>query len=540
MTKLIELTNIVLGYQEDILEVDKISIHSGDIIGLVGDNGTGKSTLLKLLAAELSEKYYTGSINHYIEPPKIAYLEQEIEEFYESEQVYFKGNKLSNSWKKNGEYPVLSGGEKVKKRLLACLGKGSKLLLLDEPTNHLDEPSVEELIKSLKSSGETMVIVSHDRYFLDQLTTQIWALEDKGIKKYSGNYTQFTEQREHERKRHAKIYDKQVKEIKEVEREMRQLDNWSNKAHAQSTKQEFPKEFYRSKAKRMDKQRKSVKKRLENKLDKQRVESIPLEHEIRFELDTQHIKTGPAFLIEKFNLMQGERLLTEAINVTLMFGERVAIIGENGAGKSTLMKAVLQDTSIWRSDFADIGYLSQDVFDFPKHYTISDYLEVSRQELSQSLTWLIQLGFKYQQWNQLIEELSMGERIKLKLLKFMISKKNVLLLDEPTNHLDIKTRETLEKVLSTYNGTLLVVSHDRYFREKITNKTWEIKHKKVKEVPEKEASQTLALEKNQLVLELKRDELLGILSSNDQTSLAYQQANDEFNQVLKMLKKLNY
>ncbi|WEG74153.1 ribosomal protection-like ABC-F family protein [Vagococcus intermedius] len=535
MTKLIELTNIVLGYQVDMLEVGKVSIHKGDIIGIVGENGTGKSMLLKLLARELSTKAYTGSANYYLESNRIAYLEQETEEFYESKQTYFKGTNLSNSWRQSKEYRVLSGGEKIKKRLLACLSEESKLLLLDEPTNHLDEKSVEDLIKSLKNYGGTMVIVSHDRYFLDQLTTKIWSLEDKQLKNYIGNYTQFTEQREHDRKRQAKVYDKQVKETKEVEREMKQLYNWSNKAHAQSTKQEFPKEFYRSKAKRMDNQRKSVKKRLENKLAKQGIESLPVEHEIKFELDTNQIKKGPAFLIENFKLMQEDQLLANNINVNLMFGERVAIVGENGAGKSTFIKAILKDSSIWRSDFADIGYLSQDVFDFPDGYTISDYLDVSRQDLSQSLTWLIQLGFNRQQWDQLIKELSMGERIKLKLLKFMISKKNVLLLDEPTNHLDIKTRETLEKVLSRYNGTLLVVSHDRYFREKITNKTWEIKNKAVMEVKDELPNQMPPLEKNRLVLELKRDELLGILSSNDSTSLAYQQANEEFNQILKML-----
>lgn len=521
--------------ERELFKIDHLSLRDNQIIGLIGRNGSGKSTLLSMLAGENND--YQGALVVHIEPTQICFVPQEVVDYQQKNEENYQQDYLKKQWQDQSGFEKLSGGEKLKKRLKAALNSQAQLLILDEPTNHLDQKSVDELIAALKRYQGTLIVVSHDRYFLDQITTDIWSIEDQKLQEYPGNYTKFVEQRELDRQTQQKLYTKQQKEIKKVKKEMKQLTDWSDSAHAQSTKQEFQKEFYRSKAKKMDTRRKSIQKRLENQLVKDGVERLSEEYQIRFQLDTSQLKKGPLYLVENLAKNFGQQVIFQPSDFTVMFGDRMAITGDNGAGKTTLLKILLgletYSGELWQSEFAKIGYLSQEVFDLPLSTVVGDFFSLNRIEETQGMTLFIHLGFQANQWQQEIGNLSMGERVKLKLMKHILDAKNVLILDEPTNHLDIPAREELEKVLGSYQGTLIFVSHDRYFREKVATETLEITHQKIKNVT-KQASQNESPDR--FLLEFQKTELLAKLSTVPVGSSDYQKLSADFESVLQKLK----
>ena len=259
-----------------------------------------------------------------------------------------------------------------------------------------------------------------------------------------------------------------------VENQINELTSWSQKAHAQSTKQEGFKEYYRLKAKRMDSQVKSKRKRLEKELEKTKVERVEEDYLVRFSLEA-NTKVGKRFLEVK-NLKKefGERILFEQTNFTIQHGEKVALIGPNGSGKTTFLNIVMgnefAEGDIWVSPSANIGYLTQQVFDLPLEQTPEQlFKRETFKERGKVQNLMKHLGFTASQWSEPIEQMSMGERVKCKLMLYILEEKDVLILDEPTNHLDLPSREQLEKTLAEYTGTLVVVSHDQYFLSKTTS-----------------------------------------------------------------------
>ncbi|HDR4886334.1 TPA: ABC-F family ATP-binding cassette domain-containing protein, partial [Bacillus cereus] len=213
-----------------------------------------------------------------------------------SNDVIAKEAELLAKWGvPTNDFHTLSGGEKLKIRLAKGFAENPNVLILDEPTNHLDEISTGFLIKQIKNMKGTVIVVSHDRYFLDVVATKIWSIEDKKLIEHSGNYTSYMKAREKKRKSQQREYEKQQKKIEQVETHIKELSSWSQKAHAQSTKQEGMKEFYRVKAKRMDAQVKSKRKRLEKELEKAKVERVKEEYSVEFSIQANK-KVGKRFL----------------------------------------------------------------------------------------------------------------------------------------------------------------------------------------------------------------------------------------------------
>lgn len=267
MKELLKLKDVYVEIMEHtLLEQMNATAKQGDIIGVIGKNGAGKSTLLQLINEKIEPT--KGQLEWQQTNVTMAYVEQEKEAFASKEVTTVEAELLAKWGVPTNDFHTLSSGEKLKIRLAKGFAKGTNLLMLDEPTNHLDEQSTELLIEQIKSYSGTIIVVSHDRYFLDAVATKIWSIEDRKLIEHKGNYTSYMKFREQKRLTQQREYEKQQKNIERIESQMKELTSWSQKAHAQSTKKEGFKEYYRVKAKRTDAQVKSKQKRLEKELEK--------------------------------------------------------------------------------------------------------------------------------------------------------------------------------------------------------------------------------------------------------------------------------
>lgn len=542
MKELLRLQNISYEIKENFI-FEKINsvVKQGEVIGIIGKNGAGKSTLLKLIKGGILPT--DGQLVWNEMDIKIAYVEQE-EEGYILDEVTSKEVKLLSKWRvPNIAYSKLSGGEKLKMRLAKGFGKGAQLLLLDEPTNHLDEQSTELLIEQIKEYQGTMIIVSHDRYFLDAVATKIWSLESKKLIEHKGNYTSYMKAREEKRFSQQREYDKQQKNIERIEAQMKELTSWSNKAHAQSTKKEGFKEFYRVKAKRMDAQVKSKRKRLEKELEKNKVERVEQDYSVQFSIHANK-KVGKRFLeVKNVRKTFRERLIFENVNFTIQHGEKIACIGPNGCGKTTLLNIIMgqekAEGEVWISPSANIGYLTQEVFDLPLEKTPEQlFYRETFEERGKVQNLMKHLGFTASQWTEPIQNMSMGERVKCKLMVYILEEKDVLILDEPTNHLDLPSREQLEETLAQYNGTLIIVSHDRYFLEKTTVNKLIFSNGTIQKQLQAASSNRDDLAELVLKLETERQEVLGKLSFLTSKDKGYAELDEKFKVLTKQINDL--
>ncbi|AJK89943.1 MAG: ABC-F type ribosomal protection protein [Lysinibacillus fusiformis] len=541
MKELLKLQDISFEIKDTFLfEHVTATVKQGEVIGIIGRNGAGKSTLLQFIRGMLVPT--TGEIKG-LETVKTAIVEQELAHFTRMEITAREADLLSK-WKvPNLPFEALSGGEKLKMRLAEGFSQGAQILMLDEPTNHLDEQSTTFLIKQVQNYKGTIIVVSHDRYFLDSVATKIWSIEDKKLIEHNGNYSNYMAEREHRRLTQQRAYDKQQKNIERIEAQMQELTAWSQKGHAQSTKLEGFKEYHRVKAKRLDSQVKSKKKRLEAELEKAKVEAVKPESEIRFSLGTNQ-RVGKRFLETKnVSLRFDDRLLFKDVNVTAQFGDKIAVTGTNGSGKTSFLKVILgqlkAEGEVWVSPAANIGYLTQEVFDLPLDQTPEQYFyQETFEERGKVRNLMKNLGFTSTHWTSSIGEMSMGERVKCKLMAYIVADKNVLILDEPTNHLDLPSREQLEQTLAQYNGTLLVVSHDRYFLDKVTNSVWEVHGQQIEKKWRKEVKQDEDVMTLRLKLETERQEILGKLSFLTAKDKDYAKLDEKFNELTKRINEL--
>ena len=548
MRELIQLQHVKIEIQDlTVLANLNVTVREGETIGIIGKNGAGKSTLLKLLNEDIVPS--SGSLVKLEESLSICMAEQETER-YEFTEITSAEAELLEKWNVPAvDYSCLSGGEKVKVRLARAFASNADLLLLDEPTNHLDEESAAFLLSRIKGYKGTVLFVSHDRHFLDEAASMIWPIENQTITEHKGNYTDYLAFTQHRKKTEQRLYEKQQKLIGRIEGQMKELTSWSQKAHAQSTKQGGgigAKEYYRVKAKRMDAQVKSKRKRLEKELEKLNASPPEQDYEVFFSMKAGG-KTGKRFLeVKNLTKSYGDQLLFQNSSFTIQHGERLALIGPNGSGKTTFLKILAGEETaegdVWISPSANIGYLTQDVFDLPLDRTPEQLFHRGTfHERGHIQNAMKHLGFTASQWKEPVRHMSMGERVKLKLLSYIAEEKDVLILDEPTNHLDLASREQLEDALASYKGTLIAVSHDRRFLEKITSAKLVIKggrlYKELKEadqaaVPGQEAEMRLRLE-------TERQEVLGKLSFLPPGDTAYTELDRRFSELTKQIQNLS-
>lgn len=542
MKELLKLHNVTYEIMNiNVFEGVNASVKQGERIGIIGKNGAGKSTLLQLIHHDLVPTH--GHIHQLQDDLKVVRLEQETESHTSLEMTSFEVELLEKWHVPSHGYEQLSGGEKLKARLASVFAMNPHILLLDEPTNHLDEGSTALLIEQMKCYEGTIIFVSHDRYFLDEVATKIWSIEGTQLIEHIGNYSSYMEVRKHRRLTQEREYEKQQKKVERIEGQMNELTSWSKKAHAQSTKKDGFKEHYRVKAKRMDAQVKSKQKRLEKELEKVKAAPVKPEYSVQFSIKTNH-KVGKRFLeVKDLTKSFEERVIFKNVNFTIQHGEKVAITGSNGSGKTTLLKVIMGQESakgdVWISPSASIGYLTQEVFDLPQDQTPEQLFHQDTFKNRGKVQNLMKhLGFKPSQWNEPIRNMSMGERVKCKLMAYILEEKDVLILDEPTNHLDLPSREQLENTLAKYNGTLIVVSHDRYFLKKTTESKWMISNKQIQKQwnetpPKKEDNDELRLK-----LESERQEVLGKLSFMSQHDDSYVELDKKFKELTTQIKEL--
>ena len=468
---LLTAENISKSFNSDKILFDNISlgINEGDKIGLIGINGTGKSTLLKILAGE--EEADSGKLTKG-NAVRIAYLPQNPE-FDDNESVIsevIKGKKAKNEfWDTEGEarsllakfeiddveakVGTLSGGQKKRAALVRTLLDDAEILILDEPTNHLDTAMSEWLEDYLKKMKQALFIITHDRYFLDRVTNRIVELSHGKLYSYVGGYMKYLElkaEREEmevatERK-NAALYKKDLA--------------WMMRgARARSTKQKAHIERFEE---------------LKNR------DKIIVDKEIV--VDSVSSRLGKQIIeIDNISKSYGNKVLFTDFTYMFRRIDRIGIIGKNGSGKSTLLKTILGQVkpdsgNIIIGQTAKIGYFSQDSGELNPNQTviesakdIAEYVQTKDGTVSASKMlerFLFEGAMQYTK----IEKLSGGERRRLALLHTLISAPNILILDEPTNDLDITTLSILEDYLDSFDGVVITVSHDRYFLDRVANR----------------------------------------------------------------------
>ncbi|NOH15242.1 ABC-F family ATP-binding cassette domain-containing protein [Clostridium cochlearium] len=511
---------------DNILHNISFNIKDGEKVGLIGPNGSGKSTLLKILANELD--YDAGEIfveknkkigylpQHYsIESYKTIYnemlcvfknlidlekkiseLEEKMNEPYDASNAEYHDKIIKNyttaveTYTLRGGYTyrgeinrvltglgfeesdfhtpvnILSGGQKTRLALCKLLLVNPDILLLDEPTNHLDLDAIEWLEEYLKNHKGTLLIISHDRYFLDSVTNKTMEICNNQFKSFDGNYTKFMEFKKKDYEAQLKAYSAQQAEIKRQEEIIERYRSFNREKSIRAAE---------SRQKALDKI---------DKIDKPIMYSNSAK--IKFKAS---IKSGNDVLhIEDLAKSFDDVKLFNNINLDIKRGDKSALIGENGRGKTTLFKIIMDKISadkgkkvLGRNVF--IGYYDQEQSDLDPNKTIIDevwdaFPNITTTEVRNALAAFLFTGddvFKE------ISKLSGGEKCRINLLKLMLSKANFLLLDEPTNHLDIVSREALEDAILNYDGTVLVISHDRYFLNKVIDKIYELKEDEIKE-----------------------------------------------------------
>ncbi|MGZ7149865.1 ribosomal protection-like ABC-F family protein [Bacillus sp. BC08] len=507
-----------------IFENISLEIKNGERVGLVGRNGSGKTTIFQLLTG--MESLDAGAI-HMKKGTRIGHVAQ-IPKFDEEMTVYdvlssaFKAEKElereMRTLEKNmaeerepsalqklmerygviqekfaflGGYEIeanlmkvanglqvtelfprsfleLSGGEQTKVSLAYMLLQKPDLLLLDEPTNHLDLFAVEWLEQFLKEYNGTVMVISHDRYFLDEVVTKIFDLEDGEIHVYHTNYSQFVEGKEERLLQEFQAYQEQQKKIKKMKEAIKRLREWANQANP-------PNEGLHKRARSMERALERMEKLKKPILERKQM-GLQFEGQERSGKDVVVMK-------EVSKGFAGHPLFNEA-NLHVRFQERAAIVGRNGTGKTTLLKLLLEEIEpdageIRIGSSVKIGYLSQHAYGNVKSNVLEafrEYVAVTEGEARHILAKFLFYGpavFKK------VTQLSGGEKMRLRLAQLMYQDINFLILDEPTNHLDIESREVLEEALEQYNGTILAVSHDRYFLNKLFEKTYWIDERKL-------------------------------------------------------------
>ncbi|MDB8794224.1 ABC-F family ATP-binding cassette domain-containing protein [Romboutsia sp. 1001216sp1] len=500
---------------DSILENVSFTVNEGDKIGIVGVNGTGKTTLFKVISGIYG--YDSGDI-YTSKDCEIGYLEQhtnfhsnntileevlevfkdliEMENYLRNLEVKIaeeSANPNSNKLEKimdeyshklekfsdmngygykseakgvlkglgfsdddmNKPIDVLSGGEKTRVLLGKLLLRKPTLLLLDEPTNHLDAEAIEWLEVFLKQYKGTVILISHDRYFLDQVVNRVFEIHNKRLKSYNGNYSDFVKASIVEKEIEQKKYEDQQKEIKKQEESIERLKAYGREKHVKRA---------RSKEKML------AKVDVLDKPDGERKRA-------RIEFNPSVTSGNDVLQLRDISMGYGEKILFKDINLDIYRGEKVALIGANGIGKSTLFKIIMNELTPLSGDVkfgtnVNVSYFHQEQKTLNLENTIIDEIWNDNTNLTQT-TLRSMLGaflFEGEDVFKKISTLSGGERARVAILKLILSKANLLLLDEPTNHLDIDSKEVLEEALCGYTGTVFTISHDRYFLNTVVDK----------------------------------------------------------------------
>ncbi|WP_297689505.1 ribosomal protection-like ABC-F family protein [uncultured Anaerococcus sp.] len=521
----ISVSNLAKEYPgKEVFSGLSFNLEKGDKAGLVGINGAGKSTLFNILTGKLRADEGKIFIPQEV---KVGYLEQILsidshmtiyeyclaifddmirleedirdlekkmsqekneeklaeimEEYTRKSDLFHQKNGYAIKSELEGtltamgfdredfdkEIAVLSGGQKARVELAGLLLEKPDLLLLDEPTNHLDIKAINFLETFIKNYQGTVIIISHDRYFLDATVNKMMVLEYGRLTSYNGNYTTFMTQRKKDRDVYLHQYKSQQKEIERQEEIIDRLKNLGGSKRKRGISQS------RSRQKLLDKMEK-----MEKPIELQDTMSLKFSPRIQSGMDV--------LKVEKLAKSFDYREIFKNISFDIYRNERAAIIGDNGVGKTTLFKIILKEEmpdqgTVKLGQSVNIGYFDQEQKSLNLENTIFDEIREAYPRLTnfEIRSYLAKFMFYDEDVFREIGELSGGERARISLLKLMISDCNFILMDEPTNHLDIDSKEILEDAILDFEGTLLIISHDRYFLNKIASKILDMQNDQI-------------------------------------------------------------
>lgn len=510
----------------DVLKNITFSINEGDKVGIIGANGEGKSTLFKIITKEISQdsgeifidknktlgylsqnlalnsdkNIYEEALSVFEEllniEERLSSLEMKMNEPYDENNASYHDKlikdytTLQDLYSHKGGYvykgeisrvlkglgfseddfykPIntLSGGQKTRVALCKLLLRKPDIILLDEPTNHLDLEAISWLEDYMKNYKGTVLVISHDRFFLDSVTNSTFEVIAGKVECYNVPYTKFIDLRKKNYEAKLKAYNLQQAEIKRQEAIIEKFRSFNREKSIRAAE---------SREKVLDKME-----RIEAPTHEKEASKIKFEASIKSGYDVLHI--------ENMSKSYGDKTLFSNLNLDLKRGEKVALIGENGRGKTTLFKIIMDKINADNGikvlgTNVNVGYYDQEQSDLNLDKTIIDEVwdEFPNLTTSKLRSYLASFLFTGDDVFKVINTLSGGEKCRINLLKLMLSKSNLLLLDEPTNHLDIISREALEDSILEYDGTLMVISHDRYFLNKVISRILELKEDGVTE-----------------------------------------------------------
>ncbi|MCF7872149.1 ATP-binding cassette domain-containing protein [Candidatus Woesearchaeota archaeon] len=521
---ILNIKNLEKKFGTNILfENASLQLNEGDKMAFVGQNGRGKTTLIKCISGdedfqgsiELTpetkiavmeqQKTFDGiaeTFREYLKQKKnkinkkIKELEEEMgkPEVYENPQRFDKllhehallcsritedieEDKLKTNLQSLNfplellDQPIssLSGGEKTALRLSECLGKEANLLILDEPTNHLDFKAINWFEEWIRNSGKTILVITHDRKFLDNVVNRVAEIENKNIAVYKTNYTGYLQERIKHRIEMHKQHQATEKERQRLMDSSKQKRIWASKNGNKSMRMQAD--------------------NLERRAEELPKIEDPSELEKKYEFQCKEGKKSSDMIFEIKNMSKsfGTKKVLANVNLLIHRGQKIALIGMNGIGKSTLLK-ILNKKIAPDSGEANqgqnlkIGYFDQESKNFNPEEKVETYMLdlYGNMHDNQIQSMARKFGFEHDLRKKKISALSGGEKARLQLLKLMLEEYNVLLLDEPTNHLDLELREALEKALKNWEGTILFVSHDRFFIDRVATHIMELEEGKIK------------------------------------------------------------
>ena len=511
----LSVSGVVKSFQigETVLNGVTFQIHEGERVGILGKNGSGKTTLFRILTGE----YFADEGEIMVAPGKrmglisqipvypdhftvedvldtaferIHAIEAELKTLTDrmaagesGEELLRRYDRLSSGFEQAGGYDLevrvnkvcnglgisadmrrrlfreLSGGEKTRINLARLILEDTDILLLDEPTNHLDLHAVEWLEDYVSRFKGTVLIISHDRYFLDQCVDRIIALNEGKAEFYSGNYSFYVVEKERRYQERLKQYEKEQAEIS-------RLSETARKMHELNTELLHKRAF-------------SIEKRIARLRTTDRPET---ERGLKASFRSREFHGDMLFAVEGVSKSFGERTLFSGLELEVLGGERIALLGDNGTGKSTLLKILLKEErpdqgGVRFGPTVKVGYLPQIVrFEHPERSLVDTLIYEKDCSAQEARDQLAAFRFRGEDVFKPVSALSGGELSRLKLCMLMMDSINLLVLDEPTNHLDVHSREWIEEAVACFDGALLFVSHDRYFISRFADRIWTLEN----------------------------------------------------------------